>query len=138
MTKHSTITADEARFSLSKLTLSAMNARQNVPAAEVEELADSIWAAGLIQNLARIEGGKGGAEIVAGGRRLRALQLLAERHPELAQERPDLANPPVRIAPDDSTAQAWSLAENAARRDLHPADEIRANGKMELNGATPP
>jgi ParB family chromosome partitioning protein len=137
MTKHSTITADEARLPLSKLTLSAMNPRQNVPAAEVEELADSIWTAGLIQNLAGIEDGKGGAEIVAGGRRLRALQLLAERHPELAQERPDLANPPVRIAPDDSTAQAWSVAENAARRYLHPADEIRAYGKMERNGATP-
>ena len=107
MTKHSIITADEARFPLSKLTLSGMNPRQNVPAAEVEELAESIWTAGLIQNLAGIENGKGGVEIVAGGRRLRALQLLAERHPELAQERPELANPPVRIAPDESTAQAW-------------------------------
>jgi ParB family transcriptional regulator, chromosome partitioning protein len=137
MTKHSIITADEVRFPLSKLTLSGMNPRQNVPAAEVEELAESIWTAGLIQNLAGIEDGKGGAAIVAGGRRLRALQLLAERHPELAQERPELANPPVRIAPDDSTAQAWAVAENAVRCDLHPADEIRAYGRMERNGAPP-
>ncbi|SFQ70170.1 chromosome partitioning protein, ParB family [Roseivivax halotolerans] len=137
MTKQTTITADEARFPLSKLVLSPMNPRQNVPAAEVEELAESIWTAGLIQNLAGIMDGKGGAEIVAGGRRLRALQLLAERHADLAQVRPELANPPVRIAPDDSTAQAWAVAENAARRDLHPADEIRAYGKMERSGATP-
>ena len=116
MTKQSIITADEARFPLAKLVLSPMNPRQNVPAAEVEELAESIWTAGLIQNLAGIMDGKGGAEIVAGGRRLRALQLLAERHPDLAQVRPELANPPVRIAPDDSTAQAWAVAENAARR----------------------
>ena len=95
MTKQATITADEARFPLSKLVLSAMNPRQNVPAAEVEELAESIWTAGLIQNLAGIMDENGGAEIVAGGRRLRALQLLAERHPELAQERPELASPRV-------------------------------------------
>jgi len=137
MTKQSSITADDARFPLSKLTLSEMNPRQNVPVAEVEELAESIWTAGLIQNLAGIMDGAGGAEIVAGGRRLRALHLLAERHPDLAQERPELANPPVRIAPDLSTAQAWAVAENAARRDLHPADEIRAYGKMERSGATP-
>ena len=137
MTKQATITADEARFPLSKLVLSAMNPRQNVPAAEVEELAESIWTAGLIQNLAGIMDENGGAEIVAGGRRLRALQLLAERHPELAQERPELASPRVLIAPDQTTAQAWAVAENAARRDLHPADEIRAYGKMERSGATP-
>ncbi|WP_339115629.1 ParB N-terminal domain-containing protein [Thioclava sp. GXIMD2076] len=137
MTKQTTITADEARFPLSKLVLSPMNPRQNVPAAEVEELAESIWTAGLIQNLAGIMDENGGAEIVAGGRRLRALQLLAERHPELAQERPELASPRVLIAPDQTTAQAWAVAENAARRDLHPADEIRAYGKMERSGATP-
>jgi len=137
MTKQTTITADEARFPLSKLVLSPMNPRQNVPAAEVEELAESIWTAGLIQNLAGIMDENGGAEIVAGGRRLRALQLLAERHPELAQERPELASPRVLIAPDQTTAQAWAVAENSARRDLHPADEIRAYGKMERSGATP-
>ena len=137
MTKQMTITADEARFPLAKLALSSMNPRQSVPAAEVEELAGSIWVSGLIQNLAGIMDDNGGAEIVAGGRRLRALQLLAERHPNLAKDRPDLANPPVRIAPDHETAQAWAVAENAARRDLHPADEIRAYGKMEKSGASP-
>ena len=60
MTKQSIITADEARFPLSNLSLSPMNPRQNVPAAEVEDLAESIWTAGLIQNLAGIMDGKGG------------------------------------------------------------------------------
>ena len=137
MTIQPTITADETRVPLASLTLSAMNPRQHVPEAEVVELAESILAAGLIQNLAGIESANGGTEIVAGGRRLRALQYLAEQHPDLATERPELMNPPVRIAPDATTAQAWAIAENAARRDLHPADEIRAYGKMEQSGATP-
>lgn len=137
MTNQSKITADEARFPLAMLSLSAMNPRQNVPTSEVEELAESIWTAGLIQNLAGFIRENDKCEIVAGGRRFRALQLLAERHPDLAQERPELANPPVRIAPDETTAQAWAVAENAARRDLHPADEIRAYGKMERSGSTP-
>ena len=137
MTIQPTITADETRVPLASLTLSAMNPRQHVPEAEVVELAESILAAGLIQNLAGIESANGGTEIVAGGRRLRALQYLAEQHPDLATERPELMNPPVRIAPDATTAQAWAIAENAARRDLHPADEIRAYGRMERERRDP-
>lgn len=137
MNDQTRITAAEARFPLAQLTLSPLNPRQNVPEAEVVELAESLLTAGLIQNLAGIANDEGGAEIVAGGRRLRALQYLAEQHPDLERERPDLANPPVRLAPDETTAQAWAVAENAARRDLHPADEIRAYGRMERSGATP-
>jgi ParB family chromosome partitioning protein len=136
MTKQSKIIATEARFPLAKLSLSPLNPRQNVPEQDVIELAESIWAAGLIQNIAGLAGKKDTAEIVAGGRRLRALQYLAEQHPDLATTRPELANPMVMLAPDTETAEAWANMENVARRDLHPAEEIRAYGKMEAKGGT--
>ncbi|MEM8981286.1 MAG: ParB/RepB/Spo0J family partition protein, partial [Pseudomonadota bacterium] len=138
MTKQSDIIASEARFPLSKLTLSPLNPRQNVPEQDVIDLANSIWSAGLIQSIAGLADGKGGAEIVAGGRRLRALQYLAQEHPDLATTRRELANPTVMLAPDMVTAEAWANTENIARRDLHPAEEIRAYGKMEAKGITVP
>ena len=135
MTKQTQITATEARFPLASLSLSPMNPRQTVPEGEIVELAKSIWTAGLIQSLAGLADDKGGAEIVAGGRRLRALQHLAEKHPNLASIRPELANPLVMIAPDVETAQTWATAENISRKDLSPADEIRAYGAMDKAGA---
>lgn len=136
MTKQSKITASEARFPLASLSLSPLNPRQNVPENEVIELADSLWSAGLIQNISGLLTDEGGAEIVAGGRRLRALQYLADKHPDLETKRPDLANPLVNLAPDRTTAEAWANTENIARKALEPADEIRAYGKMSANGAT--
>ncbi|WP_298571959.1 ParB/RepB/Spo0J family partition protein [uncultured Aliiroseovarius sp.] len=137
MTKQSKIIATEARIPLAMLTLSPLNPRQHVPEHEVAELAQSIWAAGLIQPIAGLGDDMGGADIVAGGRRLRALQYLAEQHPNMADTRPELANPMVMLAPDAETAEQWAYAENVARRDLSPADEIRAYGKMEAAGSTP-
>ncbi len=101
------------------------------------ELAQSILAAGLIQNLAGLRDDSGAIEIVAGGRRLRALQYLAAKDPKLSRSRPELANPLVAIAPDEATARLWANLENVARRDLHPAEEIRAYGKMEEAGSSP-
>ncbi|WP_299668621.1 ParB/RepB/Spo0J family partition protein [uncultured Ruegeria sp.] len=135
MTKQTKITATEARFRLASLTLSPINPRQTVPEAEIAELADSIWTVGLIQSIAGLADDKGGAEIVAGGRRLRALQYLAEKHDNLASIRPELANPLVMIAPDVETAQTWATAENITRKNLTPAEEIRAYGKMDKAGA---
>ena len=136
MTKQTKIIATEARFPLAKLSLSPMNPRQNVPEADVIELAESLYDAGMIQSIAGLAGQKDTAEIVAGGRRLRALKYLDAKHPELAKTHPELANPMVMLAPDAETAEAWANMENVARRDLHPAEEIRAYGKMEAKGAT--
>ena len=136
MTKQTKITATEARFPLASLTLSKMNPRQNVSEQDIIELAGSIWAAGLIQNIAGLAGKNDKVEIVAGGRRLRALQYLAKQHPDMAKTRPELASPMVMLAPDADTAQVWASMENVARRALHPAEEIRAYGKMETKGAT--
>lgn len=138
MSKQETITATEARIPLANLTLSPMNPRQNVTEAEVADMAESLYAAGLIQNLAGYAAEPTGpVEIVAGGRRLRGLMLLAERHADLAETRPDLANPLVVVTTDRAQAEEWANAENVARKALDPADEIRAYGKMEKAGATP-
>ncbi|MEO1105584.1 MAG: ParB/RepB/Spo0J family partition protein, partial [Pseudomonadota bacterium] len=121
------------RVALSDLTLSPLNPRQDVPEESVAVLAESIRAIGLIQNLAGIET-KTGVEIVAGGRRLRALQKIA------ADDGIDPASTtvPVIVTTDEAEAQGWASAENVAREALHPADEVRAYAAMEAKGAPVP
>ncbi len=131
-------TPDTEAVPMADLYLSDMNPRQDADPDGIALLADSIRLLGLIQNPAGFRDAEGRVGIVAGGRRFRALQLLAETHPHLAGERPEIVAPHVRIAPDEGTARAWASAENAARQDLHPADEIRAYGKMAATGAPVP
>lgn len=114
---------------LADLYLSPLNPRQDASADGVALLADSLVTCGLIQSLAGLRDAEGKVGVVAGGRRLRALALAAER-------RPDLAMVPVRLAPDEDTARAWATTENVAREPLSPADEIRAYGQMRAAGAT--
>ncbi len=130
MTMQSKIIAHEKRFTLENLVLSPLNPRQVVSDPEVEEMAESIWEAGLIQQMAGYEADTGVAEIVGGGRRLRALKFLATKHPDLAELRPELANPLVNLAKDAEQAQIWATTENVARKALHPAQEIRAYGQL--------
>lgn len=125
-----------ASFPLEQLYLSNLNPRQDTDAEGIDLLADSIAICGLIQNLAGIMDKDGRIGIVAGGRRLRAIARAIERDPEFLDKRPELARIPVRLAPDEATARAWASAENAARKDLHPADEIRAYGRMRDAGAS--
>lgn len=121
-------------FSLDRLYLSPMNPREDVDADGITLLAQSIRAAGLIQNLAGLMDAEGRVGIVAGGRRLRAISDLS---PEDRAEA-GLAEIPVRIAPDEATARAWASIENTAREALHPADEIRAYGRMAETGSDVP
>jgi ParB family transcriptional regulator, chromosome partitioning protein len=120
-----------AMVPLSHLYLHELNARTDPPAADIAALAESIRAIGLLQNLS------GYADptrmntligIVAGGRRLRALRLIAGEADPMV---------PVRITADAATARLWASAENTAREPLHPADEIAAYGKMAVAGADP-
>ncbi|UWR62782.1 ParB/RepB/Spo0J family partition protein [Phaeobacter inhibens] len=134
MSKHETITATEARFSLAKLILSPMNPRQEVPDQDIKDLAGTLWAKGMIQSLAGYTENLDGAEIVAGGTRLRALQYLAETKPDFAKVRPELANPLVMLAPDRETAADWAKMENVVRKNLPPALEIRTFGEMRAEG----
>src|SRR5438874_9075212 len=85
------------------------------------ELAASIAAHGLINNLVVLPEKNGVHAVVTGGRRLAAHQLLVKQgklpadHPVRCEIRPDAAN-----------ALEISLAENVVREDMHPADEFEA------------
>ena len=101
--------------------------------AHIESLASSIERFGLIHNLAGLMDEDGKVGIVAGGCRFRAIQMIAERsktHP--------FTTVPVKLAADTTEAEDWASAENAAREDMTPADEIRAFGRMKSRGATVP
>ena len=72
-------TTDLPRIPLSKLHLSPLNARKT-RTGDVDDLAASIAAHGLLQNLTVTVNDKPGEfEVVAGGRRLAAMKQEAER-----------------------------------------------------------
>lgn len=133
MTKQTQITTDATIIyaSLEQLYLHDLNPRQEVTQEAVEALAESIKTCGLLQNLSGLQDETGKIGIVAGGRRLRALAYLAEADP--AQE--TVQSIPVLLAKDAAQAELWANAENAARADLDPADEIRAYGLMAQSNA---
>lgn len=115
----------DLKLTLSQLVVSPRNARKTTATA-LNELAASIAAHGLLQNLvvvAEVDAGgteTGRYEVVAGGRRLRALQLLASdgRWP---------ADAPIScIRRQGLDAEEASIAENSAREPMHPADEFEA------------
>ncbi|MEO9780412.1 MAG: ParB/RepB/Spo0J family partition protein [Sedimentitalea sp.] len=108
---------------LTDLYLSDLNPRQEVAEDGIALLAESIAACGLIQNLAGLRDETGRVGIVAGGRRLRAINVAVS-------ERPDLAVVPVRMAPSAHVAEEWANAENTAREELDPVDEVRAYATM--------
>ena len=59
----------------------------------------------------------GADHILAGadaGEKPRALIRAFEKHADLLDRRPELAEIPVRLAPDAATARAWASVENAA------------------------
>jgi ParB family chromosome partitioning protein len=103
---------------LSQLKPSKHNARKT-GGQSIDDLAASIRAHGLLQNLTVIESGKG-YEVVAGGRRLAALKQLSK-----AKALPgDYAVPCLLVA--NAAAAEASLAENAVREAMHPADQFEA------------
>ena len=110
--------------------LSDLNPRRDVDQDGIARLAENIAALGLIHNLAGLRRDDGTVAIVAGGRRLRALQLL--------QDDPRFHAVPVQIAPDMDTARQWAASENHLREALHPADEIASFRDLSEAGATVP
>jgi ParB family chromosome partitioning protein len=124
---------DLIHIPLAQLQLSPRNTRKTISVG-VEDLAASIAAHGLLQNLtvqpAANEGE--GFGVVAGGRRLAALQLLAQRG-ELPTT---LASDgiPCRLIHDDDVALEASTAENTLREAMHPADQFDAFHAMIQTG----
>ena len=111
---------------LGDLTLSPPNARQMVDQAEVETMATSIATAGLLQNLVGFKDDTGSVGIVGGGKRLRALQLLAAQGLMPGNSMLSINPVPVIVTEDPHIAVAWAGTENTARSALGPADEITA------------
>ncbi|MBY0338696.1 MAG: ParB/RepB/Spo0J family partition protein, partial [Acetobacteraceae bacterium] len=119
-----------AAVPLGKLDASPLNARRTRREAGIGELAASIAAHGLLQSLV-VRPRKGGRfEVVAGGRRHAALLLLASR-----KELPRNAAIPCRVLHgEDGAAAEASLAENAVRLDMHPADQFDAFAALHRGG----
>lgn len=119
---------------LCQLRRSRTNVRRTQPKENIEELAASITAHGLLQNLtvralqADDKKTEGVYEVVAGGRRLSALKLLARRK-RIARDAPVLC-----LLIDGDDAVEISLAENMARVPLHPADQFEAFSTLHAEG----
>lgn len=105
---------------LNKLIPSPANVRKTGALTGIEELAASIAAHGLLQNLQVRPGDKGKYEVVAGGRRLAALQRLAKARTIGKTE--DIACHVM----NGEDASEISLAENIVRLPMHPADQYEA------------
>ena len=115
---------------LSRLALAPENVRKTPPDALADaELRASIAAHGLLENLvarAADPGSEdGGFAVIAGGRRLRALQALAEEG-VIEADHPV----PCLVATDPDTLGELSLAENVVRIAMHPADQVAAFTKL--------
>jgi ParB family chromosome partitioning protein len=117
---------------LCKLVPSPANARKTAKLEGVEDLAASIEAHGLLQNLQVRPAAKPECfDVVAGGRRLAALNLL-RRKKALAKDHPV---PCQMLGAED--ALEISLAENAMRLAMHPADQFEAFQTLANNGKGP-
>ncbi|WP_247392152.1 ParB/RepB/Spo0J family partition protein [Ralstonia pseudosolanacearum] len=115
---------------LSRLVLrpTGRNVRK-APRMSIPELAASIQRVGLLQNLIVIAAADGEHyEVVAGGRRLAALKLLAKKH-RIAK---DWEVPCLLVA--DGTARTASLTENVQREAMHPADQFEAFAALVAEG----
>ena len=116
---------------LSRLVLrpTGRNVRKTVPRMSIPELAASIQRVGLLQNLIVIPAADGEHyEVVAGGRRLAALKLLAKKH----RIGKDWQVPCLQVA--DGTARTASLTENVQREAMHPADQFEAFAALVAEG----
>jgi ParB family chromosome partitioning protein len=120
---------------LNKLVPSAANVRRTTRDAGVAELAASIAAHGLLQSLSVrpvLDGegqGSGEYEVVAGGRRLAAMRLLAKRK-AMAKSAPVPCLVQAAGEPEE-----LSLAENVVREPLHQADQFETFRRLhEVHG----
>lgn len=100
---------------------------RKTPRMSIPELAASIQRVGLLQNLIVTADGER-YEVVAGGRRLAALKLLAKKR-RISRE---WEVPCLLVA--DGTARTASLTENVQREAMHPADQFEAFAALVAEG----
>jgi ParB family transcriptional regulator, chromosome partitioning protein len=121
-------TASEiVKIPLNRLVPSLLNVRKT-GGLIIEELAASIQAHGLLHNLvvSKAKGDK--YQVVAGARRLAALN-------KLAQEKliPKTFGVPCRVVEAEASTES-SLAENTIRQAMHPADQFAAFQQLVSDG----
>jgi ParB family chromosome partitioning protein len=118
---------------LNQLKPNADNPRTSFDPQRIEELAATILQHGVLQNLVvkRAKGRKVAYTVVAGGRRLRALQLLHER----GELPPDYPVPVlIRTDLDNTDTLRTATIENVQREPLDSLDEAHADAKLLQNG----
>ncbi|PLW67795.1 ParB/RepB/Spo0J family partition protein [Pseudohalioglobus lutimaris] len=111
---------------LSKLTVSKRNVRKTSPDRDAHKrLMASIASQGVLQNLVVVPEGRGKFGVVAGGRRLRALQDLAKSD-AIAKD----FEVECRVKDKDADITEISLAENVGQEAMHPADQYEAFAEL--------
>lgn len=115
---------------LDQLHATYLNVRKT-GGASIDALAASIAAHGLLHNLVVARNADGYA-VVAGGRRLKALQALQQAGTLPAALADGI---PCHVV-DDAQAREASLAENIIRQAMHPADEFDAIMQLVADGLT--
>ena len=105
-------TADPARISIYKIEPNPLQPRKQFDELELQALADSITANGLIQPLALRRLPNGYYQIIAGERRWRACRLAGLKEV-----------PAVILEADEQKAMELALIENLQRQDLNPVEE---------------
>lgn len=128
-----TVQHQTASIPLALLSLSALNVRRTRSSQSADdELRASILSHGLIENLAVIPGENGSFEVIAGGRRLSALQEL--RAQGMIPE--DINVNCSVIETGNATPEEISLTENLTRDAMHPADQVEIFSHLVSQGAT--
>lgn len=118
-------------IALNKLVPWQGNVRKTAVDENIGELVESIAAHSLLQPLVVRKAPRGKFAVVAGQRRLMAMNILAKAGRLPADHHIDCH--PVA---DDADATEISLAENVVRADMHPADEFEAWRGLIDRGAT--
>ncbi|WP_230770635.1 ParB/RepB/Spo0J family partition protein [Sphingomonas sp. Leaf4] len=118
---------------LSKLVLSPRNVRQTREDDDTSDLEASIAAHGMLSHLIvhKVAKPRGSFGVLAGGRRLRALQRLRDAGVLPADHPVDVE---IREA-DEATSTEISVIENTARVALPPVEEFAAFAKLASDGA---
>ena len=116
---------------LSSLVRAENNIRKTDREADIDQLAASIDAHGLLENLIVHPLDDGRFAVIAGGRRLAALGLLLEQG-KIEADHPV----PCQVRETTATRELieLSLAENVARSPVHPADQFEAFRTLHLQG----
>jgi ParB family transcriptional regulator, chromosome partitioning protein len=116
-----TNTTSSTSIALNKLLAWDGNVRKTESDKNIDELAASITAHGLLQSLVVRKDKRGKFAVVAGRRRLLALKFLADAGTIETNKQI-----PCHVIGDDVDATEISLAENVQREPMHPADEFDA------------